>query len=74
MRYRLVHAASNKQVDFASKRDLLDWISTHRPFLNDHISRVWFLHRAQKPEFSSRPFVRCDKICSLKDYISIHEL
>lgn len=74
MRYCLVYPPSNKQVDFANKRDLMDWISTHRPFFNDCNSRFWFLHRAQKPKFSSRPFVRCDKICSLKDFIVKHKL
>nr|DAT75866.1 MAG TPA: hypothetical protein [Microviridae sp.] len=73
MRYCLVHSVSDKQVDFANKQALLDWISTHRFALTDKIQRMWFVHRAEKPD-TLRSYIRCAPICSLRSFIVKHKL
>lgn len=74
MRYCLVFSPTNKQIDFACKRDLVDWIKSHSPFFSEFNCRRWFVHRAGKPKFVYSFYVRLERLCSLKEYIVKHKL
>lgn len=74
MRYSLVNSVTDKQIDFACKRDLVDWIRTHSIFLTDRICRRWYVHRAMPPKQYCSRYRLLPRICSLKEYIVKHKL
>ena len=74
MRYCLFNSVTCKQVDFASKQALFDWIVTHRSVLTDVMQRRWSVHRAGKPISSFLPFKRLDTLSTLHDFIVKHKL
>ena len=74
MRYVLVLVNDTRQIDFACKRDLIDWIKSHKPMMTDYYSSRLSVHRGGKPKFNYSSYVRLDKLCSLKDFIVKHKL
>lgn len=74
MRYSLVNSVTDKQIDFACKCDLVDWIRTHSIFLTDCICRRWHVHRAMPPKQYCTRYRLLPRICSLKEYIVKHKL
>ena len=79
MRYFLVHERSKKKVLISSKRELLDWISSHSFCLNPFVTRKISLHRVvvsprAVSDFVVMTFQLGPRICSLKEYIVKHKL
>lgn len=79
MRYFLIHERSKKKVLISSKRELLDWISSHSFCLSVSVSRCISLHRvvvSPRPfnDFVILTFKVGPRICSLRDYIVKHKL
>ena len=74
MRYCLFNSVTCKQVDFASKQALFDWIVAHRSVLTDVMQRRWSVHRAGKPISFLLPFKRLDMLSTLRDFIVKHKL
>lgn len=79
MRYFLVDDSSKKKALLSSKRELLDWISTHSFCLNPSITRKISLHRVVVApcilsEFAFMTFRVGPRICSLREYIVKHKL
>ena len=74
MRYCLFNSVTCKQVDFASKQALFDWIVAHRSVLTNVMQRRWSVHRAGKPISSFLPFKRLDMLSTLHDFIVKHKL
>lgn len=79
MRYFLVHERSKKKVLISSKRELLDWISSHSFCLNSSVSRKISLHRVTVSyrtfsDFAVMTFEVGPRICSLREYIVKHKL
>ncbi len=74
MRYCLFNSVTCKQVDFASKQALFDWIVAHRSVLTDVMQRRWSVHRAGKSISSFLPFKRLDTLSNLHDFIVKHKL
>lgn len=73
MKYSLVHSVTDKQIDFACKRDLVDWIRAH-PFLTSCICRRWYVHRAMPPKRYCTRYRLLPRICSLEEYIVKHKI
>ena len=74
MRYCLYNSVSRKQIDFANKQSLIDWILVHRSVLTVFMQRRWKIHRAAKPAIFFMPFKRLSFLCSLHDFIVKHKL
>lgn len=74
MRYCLFNSITGKQIDFANKQSLSDWILSHRAVLTDVMQRRWSVHRAGKPVSFLLPFKRLSVLCSLHDFILKHKL
>lgn len=79
MRYFLVHELSKKKVLISSKRELLDWISSHSFCLNPSVTRKISLHRVivsprAAYDFVVMTFQLGPRICSLREYIVKHKL
>lgn len=74
MRYSLVSSVTDKQIDFACKRDLVDWIRIHSVFLSEYICRYWSVYRAMKPKQYCSKYRLLSRICSLRGYIVKHKL
>lgn len=72
MRYSLVDSVTDEQIDFACKRDLVDWIRTHPILLTDRICCRWHIHRAMPPKKYCSRYRLLPRICSLKEYIVKH--
>lgn len=75
----MIHERSKKKVFLSSKRELLDWISTHSFCLNPSITRKISLHRVVVApcilsEFAFMTFRVGPRICSLCEYIVKHKL
>lgn len=78
MRYFLVHERSKKKVLISSKRELLDWISSHSFCLNPSVTRKISLHRVVVApcilsDFAFMTFRVGPRICSLREYIVKHK-
>lgn len=74
MRFSLVNSVTDKQIDFACKRDLVDWIRMHSPFLTERIQSRWYVHRAMAPAQYCFRYRLLPRICSLREYIVKHKL
>ena len=69
MKYSLVNSVTDKQIDFACKRDLVDWIRTHSIFLTARICRRWHVNRAMPPKQYCTRYRLLHRISSLQEYI-----
>ena len=79
MRYYIVHECSKKKVLISSKRELLDWLSSHSFCSNPSVTRKISLHSVAVAtyyfsDFAFMTFRVGVRICSLHEYIVKHKL
>lgn len=70
----MVNEYSRRQLDFACKRDLHDWIRVHSYLMTSRVQGFFNIYRAAKPLAYFSHYRRLGRLCSLKEYIVKHKL